>query len=138
MREKRFLKQNRVDEGVRERIIENIKSCLSNIKELGFAYLHGSFAEGGNFRDIDVAVYTAVPVSELEFESDLSYELSEKTGYPAEVKVINKAPVAFQIAVLRNGKPILSTSEEIRTDFIEETGRRYREYVHFRNIMLWA
>lgn len=135
MRERRFLKQNRVDKETRERIAEDIKGYLSDINELAFAYLHGSFAEGGNFRDIDIAIYTSFPGNELEFESDLSYELSEKIGYPVEVRVINKAPVAFQMAVLRKGTVILSTSNEIRTDFIEDVSRRFREYAHFRNIM---
>lgn len=136
MREKRFFKLNKVDKETRQRIVEDLNGRLSSIKGLVFAYLHGSFAEGGNFRDIDIAIYTSFPARELEFESDLSYELTEKTGYPVEIKVINKAPVAFQMAVLRKGRVLFSTSDEIRTDFIENAGRRFREYIHFRNIMM--
>jgi predicted nucleotidyltransferase len=138
MIERRFFKLNKIDEATRDKIVEIIKVHLSDRKDVAFAYLHGSFVEGGSFRDIDVAIYTTEFVDELAIESDLSYELTEKAEYPVEVRVINKAPVAFQMAVLRKGRLILSGSEETRTDFIEDAGRRYREYAHFRNIMAGA
>jgi len=85
-----------------------------------------------------VAIFINQPGQKLQIESDLAYELTEKTGYPVEVRVINRAPVAFQLAVLRDGRLLLSHSEKIRTDFIEDVGRRYREYTPFRNITLGA
>lgn len=94
------------------------------------------FVNSSKFRDIDIAIFIRKPTGEMELESDLSYELTEKTGYPVDVKVINKASVAFQMSVLRDGKLILSRDDIIRTDFIEDVGERYREYVHFRNIVL--
>lgn len=138
MLEKRFFKPNTVADEMKEEIIKGIRIYLSNIEHLVFAYLHGSFTEGGNFRDIDVAVYTTGPVRELNLESDLSYELTEKTGYPVEVKMINNAPVAFQMAVLQSGRLVFSRDDEGRTDFIESVSNRYREYTHFRNILLSA
>lgn len=138
MLERRFFKENLIDEELRERIIEIIKSHLLGREDVSFAYLHGSFAEGNRFRDIDVAIFMRDPVREMEVESDLSYELSEKTSYPVEVRIINNASVAFQMAVLRKRKLLLSKEDDVRTDFIEDVGRRYREYSHFRNIVLGA
>lgn len=57
MLEKRFFKENKIDEGLRERIIEIIKSHLSDKDDIIFAYLHGSFEERGIFRDIDLAIF---------------------------------------------------------------------------------
>lgn len=138
MLEKRFFNLNTVDNEMKEELIKRISHTLSAIENLVFAYIHGSFIEGGSFRDIDVAVYSAMPARELDFESDLSYELTEKTGYPVDVKMLNNAPVAFQMAVLQKGRLILSREEEVRTGFIENVGSRYREYAHFRNILLNA
>ena len=115
-----------------------IKEGLSKKEAVIFAYLHGSCAEGGSFRDIDVATFVSEHCREIEIESDLSYELTEKTSYPVEVKVINKAPVAFQMAVLRKGIVLFSRSEVVRTDFIEDVSKRYREYTRFRDIFLDA
>ena len=138
MIESRFLKKQHIDTATRERIIKVIKEGLSKNEAVIFAYLHGSFAEGGSFRDIDVATFVGEQGREIEIESDLSYELSEKTFYPVDVKVINKAPVAFQMAVLRKGIVLLSRSELVRTDFIEDVSKRYLEYTRFRDILLDA
>lgn len=136
MLEKRFFKENKIDEELRERIINIIKSHLSDKDDVIFAYLHGSFAESGRFRDIDLAIFMRKPGREIEIESDFSYELTEKTGYQVEVRIINKASVAFQMAVLRKGRLLLNREDDVRTDFIEDVGRRYRVYSHFRNIVL--
>lgn len=138
MIETRFLKKNRIDEETKTQILGILKESIYRIKDIVFAYLHGSFVEGADFRDIDIALFVKESVNKLEIETTLSYELTEKTGYPVEVKVVNDAPVAFQMAVLKKGVLLLSRSEDIRTDFIEKIGRRYREYVHFRNIILDA
>ena len=102
-----------------------------------FAYLHGSFLTEESFRDIDLGLFSGV-AKDLSFESDLSYELSTALGYEIDVRVINDAPVAFQMAALRNGRLLLSRNDDARTDFIENVGRRYREYAHFRNVFMEA
>jgi len=38
------------------------------------------------------------------------------------------------MAVLADSKLLISRDDASRTDFIENVGRRYREYAHFRNI----
>ena len=136
MIEDRFLKKWNIGNADRECVMKTIQDFLSEETDVVFAYVHGSFAEGDGFRDIDVAVYVREPHGEMEAESDYSYELSKKTTHRVDVKVINKSPVAFQMAVLRKGIVLFSRSEGVRTDFIEDVSKRYREYVHFRNICL--
>lgn len=135
MLEKRFYKINTTDDSIRSRVISAIRDFLLSREDVAFAYLHGSFVEGGGFRDIDVAIFTEGPIKIFEIESEFSHELTERTGYPVEVRVMNNAPVAFRMAVLRKGRVLVSRSDETRTDFIENTGRGYREYSHFRNIV---
>lgn len=135
--EKRFLPRRHASADERERLAKAIEDRLSREPGIIFAYLHGSFVTGGSFRDIDAGIYTR-DAKGLSLESDLSYELSRATGHEVEVKVINDAPVAFQMAVLRDGKLLFSIDDDARTDFIEDVGRRYREYAHFRNIFMEA
>jgi hypothetical protein len=135
--EKRFLPQRTASADERRRLEKRIRGRLSQEAGILFAYLHGSFVTGESFRDIDVGIYTRAGES-FSYESDLSCELSQSTGNEVEVRVINRAPVAFQMAVLRDGELLFSADEDVRTDFIEATGRRYREYAHFRNIFMEA
>ncbi len=114
-----------------------VAARLSQDPGIIFAYLHGSFINNDSFRDIDVGIYIRTR-KDFFFESELSHELSGLTGHEVEVKVINTAPVAFQMAVIREGKLLFSADDDVRTGFIEEVGRRYREYSHFRNIFMEA
>ncbi|MBM4333726.1 MAG: nucleotidyltransferase domain-containing protein [Deltaproteobacteria bacterium] len=100
-----------------------------------FAYVHGSFVKSRRFRDIDIAAFTEGK-TDFIFESDLSARLTNAVGFVVEVKVINEAPIPFQMAVIRDGALLFSRDEKIRSDFIERVGKRYREYAHFRNIFL--
>ena len=131
--EKRFLPKREAGTEERGRLVTAITDRLSRERDIAFAYLHGSFAAGEAFRDIDIGVYFTGEKA-LSYESDLSYELSTALGQEVEVRVINDAPVAFQMAVLTGSTLLVSRNDDVRSDFIERTGRRYREYAHFRNI----
>ena len=131
--EKMFLPKRVATQAERERLMQAIVGRLSRETDILFAYLHGSFAAGEAFRDIDIGVVVGKE-KDLSFESDLSYELSSALGQEVEVRMINDAPVAFQMAVLTGSILLVSNNDAARTDFIENVGRRYREYAHFRNI----
>lgn len=135
--EKRFLPKRTASNAERERLARTIKDRLLQEPDVVFAYIHGSFVAEDSFRDIDVGILSGAAQA-LSLESDLSLELSAALGYEVEVRVINDAPVAFQMAVLRGGRLLLSRNEDARTDFIENVGRRYREYAHFRNVFMEA
>jgi hypothetical protein len=135
--EKRFLPKRTASPVERERLIRAIKDRLLQEPDILLAYLHGSFVEEESFRDIDVAVLTDAP-KDIAFESDLSFDLSKALGHEIEVRVMNGAPVAFQMAVIRNGRPLTSRNDDAKAAFIEDVGRRYREYAHFRNVFMEA
>ena len=133
--EKRFQPLHEIESEKKDSLIGKIKDYLLQKENIVFACLHGSFIKSEKFRDIDIAIFTSEK-KDFYFESDCSAELSVLTGFDAEVRIINGAPVAFQMAVLRDGLLLFSRDEEIRTDFIEDVGKRYREYAHFRNVFL--
>lgn len=56
----------------REKLIHKIKNLLRQRKDILFAYLFGSFAEGGPFRDIDLAIGGREP-----FTLEALFELNE-------------------------------------------------------------
>jgi predicted nucleotidyltransferase len=135
--EKRFLPRHKAETEEKERLMNVIAARLSLEQDILFTYVHGSFINADSFRDIDIGIYTRVR-KDFIFESELSHMLSRVTGLEVEVRVINKATVAFQMAVLRDGKLLFSADDDIRSDFIEKVGRRYRDYSHFRNIFMEA
>lgn len=133
----RFLPRNRLSHDDKERVKKTIIEHLSQVSDIVFAYIHGSFITEETFRDIDVAIF-ARGQKGFSFESDISFELSLATGYEVGVRIINNAPVEFQIAVLLDGELLFSKDENDRTNFIEYVGKRYTEFAHFRNIFLEA
>ena len=135
--EKRFLPRHDLDQEQRIQISALLQERLSEISEIGFAYIHGSFAENISFRDIDIALYLDGTAA-FDFESDLSYELTRLVGYEVEVRIMNKAPVDFQMSVLQKGRVLFSRDEDKRAGFIYGVGKRYREFAHFRNIFMEA
>lgn len=135
--EKRFLPRHRIPRSERHALARAIKDRLAQEPSILSASLHASFAAEDAFRDIDVGILTE-PDKGFPFESDLSTELSSAFGHDVEVRLLNHAPVGFQMAVVRNGKVLFSRNEEARRGFLEHVGRRYREYVHFHNLFMDA
>lgn len=121
------------------KIITVIKDCLSKRKEVVFAYLHGSFAEGERFRDIDIAVYLDKPEG-IEYELDQSILLERIIKMPVDVKILNSAPLAFRYHATK-GLLILSRNDELREEFIERTWDEYLDFkpvalMHLREVLL--
>lgn len=133
--EKRFLCPQDLEPEAKKRLIVQIKEYLMQKENIVFAYIHGSFIKSKTFRDIDIAIFVN-DRKDFYFESDLSAQLTSMIMFDAEFRIINEAPVAFQMAVLRDGVLLFSRDDVKRTDFIEDVGKRYREYTHFRNIFI--
>jgi len=107
----------------RRRILERLTDELRRAHGVVFAYVHGSFLAGGPFHDIDVAVYLAAP-DKASQALDLAGRLSQVTGYPIDVRVLNEAPVPFQFKALQ-GTLLVSRDDRQLADFIERVGPRY-------------
>jgi predicted nucleotidyltransferase len=135
--EKRFLPRHDLDRGQRIQISALLQERLSEKPEIVFAYIHGSFEENISFRDIDIALYLDRAAA-FDFESDLSDELAGFVGYEVEARILNKASISFQMAVLQKGRVLFSRDEDKRATFIYDVGKGYKEYAHFRNIFMEA
>jgi len=135
LKEKRFLSKYKLSNLEKKLVLDKIIEILSSRKEIIFSYVYGSFIKEESFRDIDIAIYVGEDKGFI-FESTLSMELTEAVKLPVETRILNSAPVSFQINVIKEGKLLFSKDEKKRTDFIENVSRKYREYVHFRNIFL--
>jgi predicted nucleotidyltransferase len=114
---------------IKKTILKKLRESLDRRDEIVFAYVHGSFAEGLSFRDIDVAVYVnqkAVPSEEaIDYGLEMSAIIELETGLsPLDIKVINYAPLGFRYYATK-GILLFSKDEEIRCTFLEDTWRRY-------------
>jgi predicted nucleotidyltransferase len=90
--------------------VEALQKHLKGRPEIMCAYLHGSFLDGGPYRDVDVAVWVD-PVryntdGSSQYAIDLSTQLSVALGQPVEVQVLNRAPLAFRYHALK-GRPVV-------------------------------
>ena len=110
-----------------------LQKALEAKSEIVFAYLHGSFAEGLPFHDVDVAVYLdpafAMVTDIFDYEMSLSIELTRLLRFPVDVHVLNGAPLGFQHSVLQ-GEVLLVRDEDKLTDFIERVALEYMDFAY--------
>jgi predicted nucleotidyltransferase len=110
-----------------------LREALEARTEIVFVYLHGSFAEGLPFHDVDVAIYldpalvTATDV--FDYEMNLSVELTRAFRVPVDVHVLNGAPLGFQHSVLQ-GEALLVRDEDELTGFIERVSLEYMDFAY--------
>jgi hypothetical protein len=109
----------------REVILQRLARALAGREEIVFAYAHGSFLLPHGFRDIDVAVWTG-PHASARADVELARELSQVSGLPVDVRVVNPAPVSYLFHVFR-GRLLTVRDERLLADLIERTARSYHD-----------
>jgi predicted nucleotidyltransferase len=118
----------------REQIVERLRRELEARPEIVLALLHGSFAQGGTYRDVDVAVWLdpgALPRDErFRYALDLSVRLHVELGSPIDVRVLNDAPLAFRYHALR-GRPLVVRDERFLDELRERTWDDYLDFLPF-------
>lgn len=124
----------------RQEIIQRLKGFFADREEIIFTYLHGSFAEGLPFMDIDIAIYVDDRIVSKEDAVDYGLNISAiaemKTGIlPIDVKVVNYAPVGFKFYATK-GVLLFSKDEEIRCEFLEGTWKKYFDLLPKRKQIL--
>jgi len=123
----------------RDKIIKNLRERLSEDKRIVFAYVHGSFLEGRDFNDVDVAIYLGTgketDTDPVDIEISLSLELEEEIHLPIDVKVLNNAPLSFCYHVTK-GMLILSRDENLREEFVCRTWSAYFDFQPVSKIYL--
>ncbi|MBU1564044.1 MAG: nucleotidyltransferase domain-containing protein [Proteobacteria bacterium] len=110
---------------------DTIRVTISNIlqkdKTICFAYIHGSFLDKSlPFHDIDLGVYFAGNnhIEMAQTALTLAVDLSKKTTFPVDVRVLNNAPPSFIYNAMK-GEMICENNQEIRCKVMENTVRYY-------------
>jgi len=116
----------RPEEIDRTRVIEGVEAVLSREPDIAFAYLFGSFLEGQPFHDVDVGAYfkTGRDSDSIERSLELAQRLTDHLNLPVDVRPLDQAPLSFRFHALR-GQLLISHDDELLSDVIEETARRY-------------
>ncbi len=112
-------------------IIKKLRSLLSKEKGIYFAFIHGSFLSGADFKDIDIAVYlddsTLKKIDRIDYELKLSLRLEKYVDKPIDVKILNEAPLGFRYHSTR-GYLLFSHDEFIREEFLCRTWSEYFDF----------
>lgn len=110
----------------KQKVMKALALQLGEKEKILFAYAFGSFGEDMPFHDVDVGIYLSVieQKSASQYGLELAGELERRLSLPVDVRVLNFAPVSFLYHVLR-GKIIFERDEDLRSEIVEQTVRRY-------------
>lgn len=127
----RIYTQMKASNTERDRIIKKLRTLLSEEKGIYFAFIHGSFLSGADFKDIDIAVYldasTLKKIDSIEYELKSSIRLEKYIDNPIDVKILNEAPLGFRYHSTR-GYLLFSHDELIREEFLCRTWSEYFDF----------
>lgn len=115
-------------------LINKISHIFRTKKDIVFAYIFGSFISKDEFKDIDIGVYiyNIESATILKSELELERELEDIIRIPADVRIINNAPISFVYNILRNKIVILDNNIDLRSDFEGIVLNKYFDIQYFR------
>lgn len=122
------------DTAERERVCHRVGTIFSCTPEVALAYVHGSFIQGREFRDIDVAVLLkreSCQENTLRLASRLALQLEREPSlrrYPFDVCILDKASIAFRYAVIKHGVCVFAVTPLERIRFETAVLRAYLDY----------
>ncbi len=126
----------------KDQYLEVIEQRLLSHEAIIFAYVHGSFARGEKYNDIDVAVFMEpLPTSSLDYELGLEGDLEaalRKIGakVPVDVRILNGSPIAFRYQASKSSHFLFSHDESRRVDFEAHSRSLYFDYAYLRDSYL--
>lgn len=123
----------------KDEITQRLKKILLEEKEILFAYLHGSFLEENKFNDIDAALYIddkiIAQISVVDFEISLSLKIEKIIKLPVDIKLLNKAPLAFKYQA-SCGYLLFSRDETKKEEFLCKTWSEYFDFLPLSRLYL--
>ena len=118
----------------RAALVETLQRLIECRQEIQWAYLHGSFLEGGPYRDVDIAVWVdptaAGPRGWRWYEVDLATTLELRLHQPVDIRVLNDAPLAFRYHALK-GQLLLVRDWEGLNEMRARTWDDYCDFLPF-------
>ena len=116
----------------RQRITDLLAAKLMAEPTVAFAYVFGSFLDMIPVHDVDVgiALHPFDTKRETESVASLARRLTDATGLPVDVRVLNQAPMTFLYHVVR-GHLLVSKNDDLLTSTLENVSRRYLDIAPF-------
>jgi predicted nucleotidyltransferase len=86
------------------KIISEMTDYVNSLDIIIFAYIFGSFGRGEAFSDIDIGTYLKSDLdrSFLEIEFEMEDKIGTLTGYPVDVRALNKFKKTHDFIRFRN------------------------------------
>jgi uncharacterized protein len=120
-----------------DQIIDAVTKVLAKDDRVIFAYLYGSIVYDGKGNDIDIAVFPGGQTDAYSLAVDLKIDLHKETGIPPDTfdvrligDLIEKGDI-FGLLYLRNvldgGRILVDKDGDVRADFLERYGLKFRE-----------
>lgn len=107
---------------------------LQILKNVEFAYLFGSYADGSQKASSDVDIAVFLSKTDLDSELQVNYELSKFLKKDVDMLVLNSAKnLSLLDAVLKKG--IVLKDSEKRVDFELRTQHDILDYKEFKRII---
>jgi predicted nucleotidyltransferase len=107
------------------------------------AYLHGSIVDGTALpgSDVDIALVfeegcNLSSYERMQVEFDIAWQVQQRCEiYEADLRSIDRAPIAVQGGVLTDGLLIYSRDEEFRVEYEVNVRKRYFDFLPVINQM---
>jgi predicted nucleotidyltransferase len=106
--------------------LNRIRSFLSQIPEVAFAYVHGSALTSERPQDLDIAIFV-YPESYTKlsdkgevhtgFAIPLEIEFEREIGRRVDIQILNQAPLSFKHRVVQQGVLVVDNALSKRCDF---------------------
>jgi predicted nucleotidyltransferase len=106
--------------------LEIVREVLSKRSEITFGYVHGSVLTAPDPSDVDVAVFLHPDAYarirkdegiEMGFAIPLELELERALEHPADLQILNDAPLGFRFRVVQTGVVVVEADLGARVDF---------------------
>ncbi len=121
----------------REQLIDDVIRVLAEDDRVIFFFLYGSMVCEGQGNDIDVAVFPESQADSYSLAVDWKIDLHKATGMPSDTfdvrvigDLIEKGDI-FGLLYLRNvldgGRILVDKDRDVRADFLERYGLKFRE-----------
>ena len=106
-------------------LLVRLEALVDSRPDVSFAFVFGSFLEQGEFRDIDIGIWTT-PSASSRVDVELAADASATLGVPVDVRRVNDAPVSFLFHVLRR-RALVVRDEIMLATLMERTARAYHD-----------
>lgn len=111
------MQQRYVSQQERATLIETVRRLLAHRQEIRWAYLYGSFVEGGPYRNIDIAVRVDPAATGSRgwrwYEVELATTLELELRQPVDIRVLNDAPLAFRYRAMTGQLLLVRDPDEL-------------------------